>query len=103
MQSRPSETLLSIPDTQCHRVMHGKREAFASGTLTVILAHPTQNPADDTLFMMLGQFIYPLRKDVPCLKSDSRTFLFPMPGNVIYGIVLPRHVEVIVICGIDDA
>ena len=39
-----------------------------------------------------NQFQFPLTKSIPCLGTSPGYYIFPMPGDLFYGVVFPKYV-----------
>eukprot|EP00002_Diphylleia_rotans_P002884 TRINITY_DN1187_c0_g1_i1.p1 TRINITY_DN1187_c0_g1~~TRINITY_DN1187_c0_g1_i1.p1 ORF type:complete len:256 (+),score=67.34 TRINITY_DN1187_c0_g1_i1:48-815(+) len=83
------DQLFEAKDAACFKVVQGKREFFARGPLKV-LRHG--NASQGVIFVLVQNFQYPLRPDIPILKAAPRTYIFTFPGNLFYGIVLPQSI-----------
>jgi len=40
----------------------------------------------------MNDFEYPLTKEIPCLKTDDRTFIVPMATDIFYAFVFPTTI-----------
>ncbi|CAI0543553.1 unnamed protein product [Linum tenue] len=95
------ETVLKIPGCTAYLVDEGEALELASGDFTIARVVTPDNKGGFPLATVVkvgGHLQWPLTRDEPVVKLDSRHYLFslPMRGGarpLSYGLTFPRHVS----------
>mmetsp|Transcript_2466 Transcript_2466/g.3248 ORF Transcript_2466/g.3248 Transcript_2466/m.3248 type:complete len:504 (-) Transcript_2466:28-1539(-) len=82
------EVILTIEGVECFSIIGNDKHLISSGTLQLLHTKDT----NDLFLLKLGQFEFPLTQSIPCLRYAKGTYLVPMPGNIFYGFVFPKHI-----------
>eukprot|EP01119_Soliformovum_irregulare_P011743 TRINITY_DN2973_c0_g1_i1.p1 TRINITY_DN2973_c0_g1~~TRINITY_DN2973_c0_g1_i1.p1 ORF type:complete len:491 (-),score=160.15 TRINITY_DN2973_c0_g1_i1:962-2293(-) len=79
--------LFSIDGVECYSVLGTDRECIAAGTLQLI-----KPSGADMHLLHLGEFEFPLTKQIPCLNTSRGYYMVPMQGNIFYGFIFPKDI-----------
>jgi hypothetical protein len=77
-------TLLNIEGVQCFSIISGTKEMIESGAMQLLSCGPTLS------LLKIGEFEFPLAKNIPCLKVAIGNYILPMNENIFYGFVFPK-------------
>jgi hypothetical protein len=97
--STACEVVLSVENVSVHQIIGSgqqgqDRRLLGKGVIKILKC---STPAELFLLQLIPekedkQFQFPLTKSVPCLCTSPGYYIFPMPGNVFYGVVFPRDI-----------
>ncbi|CAL1414300.1 unnamed protein product [Linum trigynum] len=95
------ETVLKIPGCTAYLVDEGEALELASGDFTIARVVAPNNSGGFPLATVVkvgGHLQWPLTRDEPVVKLDSRHYLFSLPMRrggrpLSYGLTFPRHVS----------
>ncbi|CAG9312462.1 unnamed protein product [Blepharisma stoltei] len=83
-----AELLLSVQNTEIYSIVGDQKRLFTTGELRLYRL------SDQNLYLLtVGDFRYSLSKEIPVMKGDKRSYVFPSTEG-FYGIIFPIEVDI---------
>jgi len=98
-QSTECDVVISVENVSIHQILgtgetKQERRLLGKGVLKVLKCISPEElyllqlqPENDD-----NQFQFPLTKSIPCLGTSPGYYIFPMPGDLFYGVVFPKEI-----------
>lgn len=97
--STECDVVISVENVSIHQILgtgetKQERRLLGKGVLKVLKCI-----APEELYLLQlqpendeNQFQFPLTKSIPCLGTSPGYYIFPMPGDLFYGVVFPKEI-----------